>query len=80
MSEGFALCFVLLMVTLNEGNPGHYPSYELASALYKVWSQPSSFTAWQQGQRFARAGFPRMAEGGDIYDTPEGLPLGPPKA
>jgi Fe-S-cluster containining protein len=68
-----------LMVTLNEGNLDHYPSYELASALYKVWTEPDSFMAWQQGERFAKDGFPRMAKGREIYPTPEGLPIGPPK-
>jgi Fe-S-cluster containining protein len=68
-----------LMVTLNEGNLDHYPSYELGSALYKVWTEPDSFLSWQQGQRFAKDGFPRMVEGGDIFPTPEGMPIGPPK-
>jgi len=68
-----------LMVTLNEGNLDHYPSYELGSALYKVWTEPDSFLSWQQGERFAKDGFPRMVEGGDIFPTPEGMPIGPPK-
>jgi Fe-S-cluster containining protein len=68
-----------LMVTLNEGNLDHYPSYELASALYKIWAEPASFMAWQQGERFAEQGFPRMAEGDQIYPAPEGLPIGPPR-
>lgn len=68
-----------LMVTLNEGMLDHYPSYELASALYKIWAEPASFMSWQQGERFAKGGFPRMAEGGDIFATPEGLPIGPPQ-
>ena len=68
-----------LMVTLNEGNLDHYPSYELASALYKLWADPNSFIAWQQGELFARDGFPRMAEGGEIFPTPAGMPIGPPK-
>jgi Fe-S-cluster containining protein len=68
-----------LMVTLNEGNLDHYPSYELGSALYKLWTEPDSFNAWQQGELFAEAGFPRMAEGAEIYPAPEGLPIGPPK-
>ena len=67
-----------LMVTLNEGYLDHYPSYELASALYKLWVEPESFAAWQQGQLFASDGFPRMAEGGEIFPTPAGLPIGPP--
>jgi Fe-S-cluster containining protein len=68
-----------LMITLNEGRLDHYPSYELASALYKLSSEPESFIAWQQGQRFAKGGFPRMAEGGQIFPAPEGLPIGPPE-
>lgn len=68
-----------LMVTLNEGRLDHYPSYELASALYKVWAEPESFIGWQQGERFAAGGFPRMAEGSEIFPTPEGLPIGPPE-
>lgn len=68
-----------LMVTLNEGRLDHYPSYELASALHKIWAEPESFVAWQQGKRFAAGGFPRMAEGGEIFPTPEGLPIGPPE-
>jgi hypothetical protein len=68
-----------LMVTLNEGHLDHYPSYELASALYKLWTQPDSFLAWQQGERFAEDGFPRMAKGEEIYPTPAGLPIGPPR-
>jgi Fe-S-cluster containining protein len=68
-----------LMVTLNEGHLDHYPSYELASALYKLWTQPDSFLVWQQGERFAEDGFPRMAKGEEIYPTPAGLPIGPPK-
>jgi hypothetical protein len=67
------------MVTLNEGHLDHYPSYELASALYRVWTEPDTFLAWQQGERFAEGGFPRMAEGDEIYPTPDGLPIGPPK-
>jgi hypothetical protein len=66
------------MVTLNEGNLDHYPSYELASALYKLWTEPDSFIAWQQGQLFARDGFPRMAVGDAIFPTPAGMPIGPP--
>lgn len=62
-----------LMVTLDEGKLDHYPSYELASALYKIWVEPASFLAWQQGERFAEAGFPRMAEGGDIFPSPPRL-------
>jgi Fe-S-cluster containining protein len=59
-----------LMVTLNEGHLDHYPSYELASALYKLWSEPHSFIAWQQGELFAGDGLPRMADGGEIFATP----------
>jgi Fe-S-cluster containining protein len=67
-----------LMVTLNEGNLDHYPSYELASALYKLWTEPDSFVTWQQGELYARDGFPRMAEGDAIFPTPAGMPIGPP--
>jgi Fe-S-cluster containining protein len=69
-----------LMVTLNEAHLDHYPNYELASTLYKLWSEPQSFIAWQQGELFASAGFPRMAEGGEIFATPVGMPIGPPGA
>ena len=68
-----------LMVTLNEGYLDHYPSYELASALYKLWSDPDSFVAWQQGELFARDGFPRMAEDGEIFPAPAGMPIDPPR-
>ena len=67
-----------LMVTLNEGNLDHYPNYELASAVYKLWTQPDSFIAWQQGQLFASDGFPRMAEDSEIFPTPAGMLIGPP--
>ena len=63
-----------LMVTLQAGNLDHYPSYELASALYKLWAEPDCFAAWQQGQPFANAGFPRVAEGGAIFPAPAGTP------
>jgi hypothetical protein len=69
-----------LMVTLNEGHLDHYPNYELASTLYKLWSEPQSFIAWQQGELFAGDGFPRMAEGGEIFATPVGMQIGPPDA
>lgn len=68
-----------LMITLNEGNLDHYPSYELGAALYTLWSRPETFNAWQQGARFAEHGFPYMAEDGEIFPTPEDLPLGPPQ-
>jgi Fe-S-cluster containining protein len=67
-----------LMVMLNEGYLDHYPSYELASTLYKLWTEPDSFVAWQRGALFAEDGFPRMAEGGEIFPTPAGMPIGPP--
>jgi Fe-S-cluster containining protein len=66
-----------LMMTLNEGQLDHYPNYELASALFALWTKPESFVAWQQGQRFATQGFPLMAEGSEIFRSPEGLPIGP---
>jgi Fe-S-cluster containining protein len=79
LTNNAALSGILeLMVTLNEGNLDHYPSYELASALYKLWSEPHSFIAWQQGELFASDGFPRMADGGEIFPTPGGMPIGPP--
>jgi len=68
-----------LMITLNEGRLDHYPNYELASALYTLWKDPGRFVSWQQGELFAQDGFPRMAEEGQIYPAPEGLPIGPPK-
>jgi len=68
-----------LMVTLNEGQLDHYPSYELASTLYKLWAEPESFNAWQRGELFAQAGRPRMAEGAEIFPTPPDLPIGPPQ-
>jgi Fe-S-cluster containining protein len=67
-----------LMITLNEGRLDHYPNYELASALYALWKDPGRFIAWQQGELFAQAGFPRMAEDGQIYPAPQGLQVGPP--
>ncbi|HEU5099666.1 MAG TPA: YkgJ family cysteine cluster protein [Roseiflexaceae bacterium] len=67
-----------LMITLNEGRLDHYPNYELASALYVLWKDPDRFVAWQQGALFAQEGFPRMAEDGQIYPAPQGLPIGPP--
>jgi Fe-S-cluster containining protein len=67
-----------LMITLNEGRLDHYPSYELASALYALWKDPGRFISWQQGELFAQEGFPRMAEDSQIYPAPPGLPLGPP--
>jgi Fe-S-cluster containining protein len=67
-----------LMITLNEGNLDHYPNYELASALYTLWKDPDRFNDWQRGALFARDGFPRMAEEGEIYATPAGMPIGPP--
>jgi Fe-S-cluster containining protein len=67
-----------LMVTLNEGSIDHYPNYELASAIFKLWTEPDSFMTWQQGELFARDGFPRMAEGDEIYPTPAEMPIGPP--
>jgi Fe-S-cluster containining protein len=68
-----------LMITLNEGNLDHYPNYELSSALYTLWKDPDRFNAWQQGELFAQEGFPRMAEEGKIYPSPEGLQIGPPE-
>jgi hypothetical protein len=35
--------------------------------------------AWQQGELFARNGFPRMAEGDQVFPTPPDMPLGPPE-
>jgi Fe-S-cluster containining protein len=67
-----------LMITLNEGRLDHYPNYDLASALYTLWRDPGRFNAWQQGELFAQEGFPRMAEDGQIYPAPQGLPIGPP--
>ena len=68
-----------LMVTLNEGQLDHYPSYELGSALHKLWAEPASFAAWQQGARFASSGSPRMADGQEIFPAPGDLLLGPPE-
>jgi Fe-S-cluster containining protein len=68
-----------LMITLNEGRLDHYPNYELASALYTLWKEPGRFVAWQQGELFARDGFPRMAADGAIYPAPPGLAIGPPE-
>jgi Fe-S-cluster containining protein len=80
LTNNAALSGILqLMVTLNEGYLDHYPNYELASALYKLWSEPDSFVGWQQGELFARDGFPRMAEGSEIFSTPAGMPIGPPE-
>lgn len=67
-----------LMITLNEGRLDHHPNYELASALYTLWQDPGRFISWQQGELFAQEGFPRMAEDGQIYPAPQGLPIGPP--
>ncbi|HEU5015145.1 MAG TPA: YkgJ family cysteine cluster protein [Roseiflexaceae bacterium] len=68
-----------LMITLNEGYLDHYPNYELASALYALWTDPQSFMAWQQGELFARNGFPRMAESDQVFPTPPDMSLGPPE-
>lgn len=63
-----------LMMTLYQGELDHYPNYELASALYRIWTEPERFIGWQQGERFATHGLPLMAEGHEIFPAPEGLP------